>query len=287
VSIHFALSRKSGKTPPLFRILFGGLVAIGLLFFLANFIWAFSTSLKNPNEILSYPPSLIPHHPTLSNYERVLNGGFFRWLLNSSIVAVGTILLVLGVSIPAAYGSTRFKFRGQTAMLFVILVGMAIGQIATVVPFYFLASSLHLINTYVVLILAYSIWLTPLVVWLLRGYFKTIPLELDEAAMIDGCTRVGAMVRVILPLTRPAIAAAALITFVYSWNEFILASTLTSENQMRTIPVGLHNYIATYGVDWGAVTAGAIVSIIPILGAFLALQRQFIAGLTAGTLGSN
>jgi len=164
---------------------------------------------------------------------------------------------------------------------------MAIGQVATSVPFYFLASQLNLIDTYISLILAYSTWLVPLCVWLLRGYFKSIPTELDEAAMLDGCTRFGAMVRVILPLTRPAIAASSLIIFVSAWNEYILASILTSTDSTRTIPVGLQLFLGTYGVDWGGITAGALVSIAPILMLFVVLQRQFIAGLTAGTLGSN
>ncbi len=270
----------------LVRALLVGLLVGAVLLFLSNFLWAVSTSLKAPGEILSYPPSLLPKELTFENYVRVLNGDFLRWFVNSAVVAFGTIAVVLGVSIPAAYGATRFTFRGQTAMLFVILVGMAIGQVATVVPFYFGASRLGLIDTYLVLILAYSIWLTPISVWLLRGYFKSIPTELDEAAMIDGCTRFGAMVRVILPLTRPAIAAAAMIVFVYSWNEFILAVVLTGSDEMRTIPVGLHMFLATYGVDWGGITSAALISIVPILMLFLVLQRQFIEGLTAGTLGS-
>lgn len=277
----------AGLGSPLLRLLKRGLVVVVLFLFLSNFLWAFSTSLKHPSEILSYPPSLIPRDPTLENYARVFDSGFVRWFMNSTIVAGGTIVLVLLVSIPAAYGATRFRFRGQTTILFVILLGMAIGQVATSVPFYFLASQLNLIDTYISLILAYSTWLVPLCVWLLRGYFKSIPTELDEAAMLDGCTRFGAMVRVILPLTRPAIAASSLIIFVSAWNEYILASILTSTDSTRTIPVGLQLFLGTYGVDWGGITAGALVSIAPILMLFVVLQRQFIAGLTAGTLGSN
>lgn len=262
------------------------LVILGVVVFSANSLWALSTSLKVPDDILAYPPSLIPNPATFESYTRVLDGQFLRWFLNSLIVAVGTVVVVLGVSIPAAYGATRFQFRGQTALLFVILAGMAVGQVATVVPFYFLASRLGLIDTYIVLILVYSVWMTPLSVWLLRGYFKSIPVSLDEAAMLDGCTRFRAMLRVVVPLARPGVAAAALIVFVYSWNEFILAVALTMSDSMRTVPVGLHMFLATYGVDWGAISAGSIVSLLPVLMLFLVLQRQFISGLTAGTLGS-
>lgn len=276
----------SGKRRRAWRIAAIVLVILGVVVFSANSLWALSTSFKAPDDILAYPPSLIPDPVSFDSYARVLDGQFLRWMLNSLIVAVGTVVVVLGVSIPAAYGATRFQFRGQTALLFVILAGMAVGQVATVVPFYFLASRLGLIDTYVVLILVYSVWMTPLSVWLLRGYFKSIPVSLDEAAMLDGCSRFRAMLRVVVPLARPGVAAAALIVFVYAWNEFILAVALTMSDSMRTVPVGLHMFLATYGVDWGAISAGSIVSLLPVLMLFLVLQRQFISGLTAGTLGS-
>ncbi|MGC0273145.1 carbohydrate ABC transporter permease [Pseudactinotalea sp. Z1739] len=271
---------------PAVRVLVWILLMAGILLFLSNGLWALRTSLLPSEKILSFPPQILPDEVTLSHYQRVLTGQFGRWFANSAIVAFGTVLLVLMVSVPAAYGATRFRFRGQTALLFVILAGMAIGQVSTVVPFYFMATRLGLINTYGVLIVVYAVWMTPLAVWLLRGYFKTVPPQLDEAAMIDGCSRLGAMLRVVVPLTRPGMAAAALIVFVYSWNEFILAVVLTSTDDMRTVPVGIHMFLATYGVDWGAISAASIVSLIPIVMLFLLLQRHFIQGLTAGTLGS-
>jgi ABC-type glycerol-3-phosphate transport system permease component len=268
------------------RFLIGIAVAIMLVLYLSNTLWALRTSLIPEGEILTFPPALFPGELTFESYQRVLTGQFGRWFLNSVIVALGTVLLVLGVSVPAAYGATRFTFRGQTVVLFVILAGMAVGQVATVVPFYFLASQLGLINTYAILILVYSVWMTPLAVWLLRGYFRSVPVALDEAAMLDGCSRLGAMLKVVTPLARPGMAAASLIVFVYAWNEFILAVALTSTDDMRTVPVGIHLFLATYGVDWGAISAASVISLLPIVMLFLVLQRQFIEGLTAGTLGS-
>ena len=262
------------------------LLILAIVLYLSNTLWALRTSLVPPDDILAYPPSLIPDQISFASYERVLSGQFGRWFLNSLIVALGTVVLVLAVAVPAAYGATRFRFKGQTVLLFVILAGMAVGQVATMVPFYFLASRLGLINTYFILILVYSVWMTPLAVWLLRGYFKSIPPALDEAAMLDGCSRFGAMIRVVVPLAKPGMAAAALIVFVYAWNEFILAVVLTSSDDMRTVPVGIHMFLATYGVDWGAISASSIISLLPIVMLFLVLQRQFIEGLTAGTLGS-
>ncbi len=261
-------------------------VALVAVVMVLPFLWTLGTSLKPSADILAYPPKLVPWPISLEHFRDVTRSDFPRWVLNSLIVAVGTMALVLCVAVPAAYGATRFRFRGQTVALFLILLGMAIGQVATVVPLYFFGIATHLIDTYALLILVYAVWTVPMATWLLRGYFQSIPTELEEAAMLDGCTRLESLVRVILPITRPGLAAAAIITFVYSWNEFILALVLTSSDTMRTIPVGIYRYVATYGVDWGNISAATVIALAPILLTFLLLQRQFVEGLTAGTLGS-
>lgn len=261
------------------------LVTVLLLAYLSNFLWAISTSFKPTEDILTYPPTLIPETPVLDHYLKIFNESFGRWFLNSAIVAVLTVVIVLAISIPAAYGLTRFNGRGRTLVLFTILLGMALGQVSTIVPFYFVGSSLRLIDTYALLVIVYSAWMTPLTVWLLRGYFRSIPTSIDEAAMLDGCSRVRIMLQLIVPLARPAIAAAAFIIFVYCWNEYILAAVLTSSDQMRTVPVGIHLFLTTYGVDWGGISAGTIASLIPVVILFAFLQKQFVAGLTEGTLG--
>ncbi len=261
-------------------------VALVALVMVLPFLWTLGTSLKPSADILAYPPKLVPWPISMEHFQDVTRSDFPRWFLNSVVVAVGTVALVLCVAVPAAYGATRFRFRGQTVALFLILLGMAIGQVATVVPLYFFGIATHLIDTYALLILVYAVWTVPMATWLLRGYFQSIPTELEEAAMLDGCTRLESLVRVILPITRPGLAAAAIITFVYSWNEFILALVLTSSDTMRTIPVGIYRYVATYGVDWGSISAATVIALAPILLTFLLLQRQFVEGLTAGTLGS-
>lgn len=255
------------------------------LVLLSVFVWTLSTSFKPRGDVLSYPPTILPKTFSLENYQLVLSGPYATWFLNSVIVSLGTVVIVLLVSIPAAYGATRYKFKGQTAILFAILFGMAVGQVPTVLPFYLLAAQTQTLNTHFLLILVFSAWMTPLATWLLRGYFASIPLELDEAGMLDGVNRVGTLMRIILPLTKPAIAAVAIITFVYSWNEFVLAAGLTSTDQARTLPVGLNYYRGFVGVEFGELTAGVTMSLVPVVLVFLLLQRRFVAGLSGGALG--
>jgi ABC-type glycerol-3-phosphate transport system permease component len=263
-------------------------IVLGTLFaaiLLSVLVWTVSTSFKPTNEVLAYPPTLWPRTLTLVHYQEVLDGPFFRWALNSLIVSVGTVLLVLFVSAPAAYGATRYKFPGQTIILFAILLGMAVGQAATVLPFYLLGAETGSLDSHELLIFAFAAWMTPLGTWMLRGYFLSLPKELDEAAMLDGLSRLGILIRIILPISWPALSAVSIITFVYAWNEFLLAAALTSTDAGRTLPVGLDQYRGYLGVDYGNLSAGVTVSMLPVVVLFLALQRRFIAGLSGGALG--
>jgi ABC-type glycerol-3-phosphate transport system permease component len=167
-------------------------------------------------------------------------------------------------------------------MLFLILTGMAMGELSTVLPLYFFGTQLHILDTYGILILANSAFIAPLAIWFLQGYFRSIPPQMEEAALLDGATRAGALYRIVLPSALPGLVAVSLVSFVHSWNEFILALVLTSSSTMRTVPVGIHLYLTDYGVDWGSITAAGILSILPVVLLFLLLQRHFLRGLTAG-----
>jgi multiple sugar transport system permease protein len=258
-----------------------GMVAIGAII-LIPFLWSLSTSLKPKQDILQFPPTLVPWSATLDNYVAVLTSGFPRYLMNSAIVSLSTVVVVVFVSIHAGYAVARYEFRGKSAMLFLILVGMAMGELATVVPLYFFGSKLGLLDTYLVLILANSAFISPLAIWFMQGYFRSIPRQIEEAAMIDGTSRVGALYRVVLPAAMPGLVTVSLISFVQAWNEFILALVLTSSSEMRTAPVGIHLFMTDYGVEWGSITAAGIISILPVLILFILLQRHFVRGLTAG-----
>jgi multiple sugar transport system permease protein len=212
----------------------------------------------------------------------VLQGGFGRFFLNSAIVAFASIAIVLAVSIHAGYAVARYDFRGKNWLLFAILSGMALGELSAVVPLYFFGSKLGILDTYVILILANSAFIAPLAIWFLQGYFRSIPVQLDEAAMIDGTSRLGALYRVVLPSARPGLVTVSLLAFIGAWNEVLLALVLTSSEGMRTAPVALHFFMTDYGVQWGPLTAAAVLTTLPVLALFLLLQRHFVRGLTAG-----
>jgi ABC-type glycerol-3-phosphate transport system permease component len=259
-----------------------GIVLVALII-LTPFLWSLSTSLKVEQDVLAFPPQLIPWRATLENYREVLATGFPRYLWNSFVVSSFTVLVVLVVSIHAGYAVARYDFPGKSLMLFFILAGMAMGELATVLPLYFFASNLQIIDTYLVLVIANSAFIAPLSIWFMQGYFRSIPPQMEEAALIDGTGRLGALYLIVLPSAAPGLVTVSLISFVASWNEFILALVLTSSGKMRTIPVGLHLYMTDYGVQWGNITAAGILSIVPILALFLLLQRHFLRGLTAGS----
>ncbi|HWU40121.1 MAG TPA: carbohydrate ABC transporter permease, partial [Candidatus Acidoferrum sp.] len=247
-----------------------------------RFLWALSTSLKMKDDVLLMPPKFLPWPLTLENYQGILTAGFPRYLLNSTIVAVCSVVVVVLVSVHAGYAAARYEFRGKSGMLFLILTGMAMGELSTVLPLYFFGTQLRILDTYGILILANSAFISPLAIWFLQGYFRSIPPQMEEAALLDGASRAGALYRIVLPSSLPGLVTVSLVSFVHSWNEFILALVLTSSGTMRTVPVGIHLYLTDYGVDWGSITAAGILSILPVVLLFLLLQRHFLRGLTAG-----
>lgn len=255
---------------------------------LAPFLWTLSTSLKSKQDILTYPPQLIPADVTFDNYINVyLEGGFSWYVMNSLIVTLLSVILTVIASLFAGYAAARFEFPGKEMIMFLILAGMAIGRFANVIPMYFLSIEMNLFDTYTILVLSSAAFIIPLVTWLMQAYFKTIPRALEEAARIDGCNGWTAFWRVLVPVMKPAIVAGIVISMANAWNEFILALTLTRSPEMRTVSVALNFFMTEYGVEWGALSAASIISLLPILIIFFLLQRYFIQGLTAGTLGSS
>ncbi len=246
--------------------------------------WVVVTSLKPEGQIYLFPPRWLPSPPTPDHYVQVWQSSMPRYFFNSLLVATLTIVLTLAVAMLAGYAVSRFRFRGKNLFLFLLMVSHMMPGVANLVPIYLLASRLGLLDTYLVLILVYSMWQTPLVVWLIQGFLESVPLSLDHAAMVDGYSRLGALFRVVLPLSRPGLAASAIIVFVYAWNEFIIALTLTSTDDMRLVQVGLRYYISQFGIQWGELTAAVVLSIVPVIVVFLLLQRWFIYGMTSGAL---
>ncbi len=265
-------------------VVYGILIAASL-FAIFPIVWAILTSLKQEATIFLYPPQWLPSPLTLENYIHVLyNSNMPRYFLNSLWVVFMTILLTLTLSSHGGYAAARFSFTGKNTLLFIILLTVMIPGIVVLIPLYLLATRVGLLDTYWVLILVYTAWQIPAVLWLMRGFFETIPRELEEAALMDGCSRLGAFYRIIWPLTRPGLAAAAVIVFVNVWNEFILAATLTTSDDKRLIPVGLYYYIGAYGIEWGKLMAAVCIALLPIILLFIFLQRSFIKGLSSGSV---
>ncbi len=259
------------------------ILIVASLFSLFPIYWAVNTSLKPESAIVTFPPKWWPSAPALEHYINVVTQSTMpQNYLNSIVLAAGTIALVVALAAHAAYAAARFEFRGKNSLLFILLATVMVPGIVTLIPVYLIAVKVGLHDTKLVLVLVFAAWQTPTVVWLLRAFFENIQRELDEAAMIDGCTRLGAFYRVVLPLAQPGLAAAAILVFVWVWNEFIIALNLTASNATRPLTVGLYFFVAETGIQWGKMAAAASLALLPVIAVFALLQRRFIQGLTAG-----
>jgi ABC-type glycerol-3-phosphate transport system permease component len=258
-----------------------GLTAAAL-FALIPILWGVSTSFKPESAVLS-DASWIPTQFTLENYRLVLfESKIPLYLANTLLVAALTVVCTIVLAMFGGYAAARFRFRGRTVSMFLILMTSMIPGIAILVPLYFLATKLGLYNTFAALVIIYTAWQIPTVIWMLKGFFESIPASLEEAGRVDGASHWRIMVQLIFPLARPGIAAAAVIAFVYVWNDFLIASTMISSDDMRLVSVGLFNYQSQYGIVWGQLMAAVVVTLLPIVIVFSLMERRIVAGLSAG-----
>ncbi|MBB6511065.1 ABC-type glycerol-3-phosphate transport system permease component [Rhizobium soli] len=278
----------SGKTSKLTRPgLPGWLILVGsvllVLVCLFPFWWMVVSSVKTLRELYTVPPIWWPDTPTFQNYSNVLfQSNIPRYFLNSVIVSVGSTGLALILAIFASYGFARFKFKGKPLLQSLVLVAQLLPTAAIIVPLFITLRFLGLVNTYWGLILVYMIITLPLSVWMLTSYFKNIPVELEEAAIIDGASRLECLFRITLPLSLPGIASVMVYAFVTTWNEFIFALCFATDSSVKTLPIGLAEFSTEFNTDWGAVMAASVVMTLPIAILFLSMQRLFVGGLTAG-----
>ncbi len=220
---------------------------------------------------------------TTEHFAKILDGQeFWTWLGNSVIVSLGTTIAGLFLAVPAAYAFSRFKFSGRDQSMFSFLLVQMFPGIIILVPYFMVMKSLGLLNSHLGLILAYSVTALPLCVWMLKGFFDTVPRELEEAAMLDGCSRFEIFSRIILPLSLPAIAVTALFSFLAAWNEFLLALTFNTSNDMYTLPVGLASMISATGQSWGDFAAASLLVSLPVVILFILFQKFLVEGLSAG-----
>ena len=247
------------------------------------FWWMSLSSIKTLRELYTVPPIWWPSAPTWDNYYTVIfESNVPRYFLNSVIISVGSTALALLLAIFAAYGFARFRFRGKPLLQAFVLVGQLLPTAAIIVPLFITLRVLGLVNTYWGLILVYMIITLPLSVWMLTSYFKAIPVELEEAAIIDGASRLGVRFRITLPLSIPGIVAVVVYAFVTTWNEFVFALCFATDSSVKTLPIGLAEFSTEFNTDWGAVMAASLVMTLPIVLLFLSIQRLFVGGLTAG-----
>lgn len=247
------------------------------------FLWMAVSSIKVLKELYTIPPTWLPEHPTLRNYAHVLfDSNIPRYFLNSVVISVGSTVLAMALAIFASYGFARFRFRGKTFYQSFVLVGQLLPTAAIIVPLFVTLRYLHLVNTYLGLILVYMIITLPLSVWMLTSYFKAIPVELEEAAIIDGASRLGVLFRITLPLSIPGLVAVMVYAFVTTWNEFIFALCFAQDASVKTLPIGLAEFSTEFNTDWGAVMAASMIMTVPIAVLFLSMQKLFVGGLMAG-----
>jgi ABC-type glycerol-3-phosphate transport system permease component len=260
-------------------------LALAVVFALLPIAWGVSTSFKTSAAVHAVPPRWWPADPTLANWaDAVFDRRFLRYLANTVLVVLGTLAVSLAIGAHAAYAVTRYAFRGRDALLLLIWATIMIPGISIVVPLYAVAVDVGLYDTLAALVIVFSAWLVPTLVWLLRGFVAGVPVELEESARIDGCSRLGAFYRITVPLMRPGLLAGGVLVFVMIWNEFLIAYSLTLSDENRLIQVGVYAYMTETGIEYGPLTAAAIGSILPVAAAFALMQRTFIRGLTGGAV---
>jgi len=247
--------------------------------------WVVITSLKPRSEIYTRTPDLWPSNPQWSEYPRVLGEGHVgRALLNSLIVASATMVICVIVGAMAAYALARYRFRMRSVLLMAILMTQMFPLVVLVIPLFVIMRKAGLIDTYWSLIVTYLAFCVPLAIWVMRGFIVSIPEELEHAARIDGATRIGAMVRVILPLAAPGLATCAVLSFLEGWKEFLLALTFLNEDSRKTVPLVLQSFVGRGDVDWSAVMATSVLYTLPVAIVFVLARKHLMTARTAGAV---
>jgi len=260
-------------------------IAAALIFFLFPFVWILTTSLKGNEDYFSFPPVWIPSEPSLVHYYRLFtHGNGWLYLKNSLVISTLSMLAALVFSVPTAYSIARFRFGGSMFSNFLLLL-RTMPAIALVLPIYVLYSQLGMTNTYFGLVLLYTVFYIPFAVWLMIGFIRDVPKEIEEAALIDGCSRLQALLRVVIPIIVPGLAVVALFAFITTWNEFLFAVILTGA-ETKTTMVLVASYTSGSPTDtfYGEASASVVLGILPAFLVAFALQRYLVKGLALGAV---
>ncbi|CAH0121307.1 MULTISPECIES: carbohydrate ABC transporter permease [unclassified Paenibacillus] len=260
------------------------------LFAVGPFLWMMITSFKTQGEIYSNPVQYLPSGLHLNGYKSMLNPhadanlNFINWFLNTAIVSFLTTLFSLIISALGAYSMSRFRYKGRMTIGYLILVTQMLPGSLLIIPLYIIMKDLHLLNSHFGLVIAYSTMAIPFCTWMLKGYFDSISVSIDEAAMVDGANRWMTFSRILLPLTLPGLVVTGIFSFLTSWNEFLFAQTFISDYEKWTLSVGIASFQGQYVVNWDYLMAGSVFTTLPIVIAFWLLQKYLVSGMTAGAV---
>jgi multiple sugar transport system permease protein len=261
-----------------------------LLFTVLPMAWMLLTSVKTQFAAMQYPPQWWPAEPTLQNYFKLLDPGnstgrqFLLYFWNSFYVSLTTTILGVAVAVPAAYAFSRFSFPGRKFLFFAVLLRNMFPAVVFLMPLFLLMRWMGLVNTHGSLILTYLTFGLPLSIWLLKGFYDNIPIQLEQAARIDGATRFQAFLLIVMPLSTPGIIATAIFSFIGAWNEYVYAYTFLSKQETMTLPVGIQRFFTEFATDWPGLMAATFMMSVPVVVMFLVLQKYFVRALTEGAV---
>jgi multiple sugar transport system permease protein len=262
------------------------------VFSLLPMVWMLLTSVKSQFAAMQYPPEWIPRNPTLQHYADLLSPNatmgreFLGYLFNSLWVSFATTVLGVIVAVPAAYAFSRFRFPGRNALFYAVLLRNMFPAVVFLMPLFIMMRWLGLVNTHLSLIITYLTFGLPLSIWLLKGFYDNIPIQLEQAARIDGASRFQAFLLIVVPLSSPGIIATAIYCFIQAWNEYVYALTFLNDKSKLTLPVGLQAFFTEYATNWPGLMAASFIMSVPVVALFLVLQKYFVRALTDGAVKS-
>lgn len=266
-------------------VLFYAFVVLFVVVSVFPLLWVFKMSIITKSELFASPPTILPESPTGASYDTIFGDPRFqKSLMNSTIVAGTTTVLCLFFGSLAAYAIARLRFRFKSSVMTLILAISFFPHVAIIAPLFLQFQQINLINTYWAMIIPDTVFTLPLTTWILYAFFKELPKDLEDAAKVDGATTIQALRMVILPLAAPGVFTAAILTFIYAWNEFLIANTFTFDENTQPVTVVIPNFATIYTVDYGAQAAAAVVVTVPLVMLVLVFQRWIISGLTAGAV---
>jgi ABC-type glycerol-3-phosphate transport system permease component len=265
-------------------IVYGGLF-IFYAFLLLPIVWLVLSSFRNTDSIQSGRLLPYPSELTVTNYVEAFRiANLTTFLVNSFIIAITVMLLVVFIASLGAYALSRFRLRGRNIFMMLALTPQFFPYVLILIPFYVLMSNIGLVDSHLGLILTHTSITLPFALWMLTGYFAAIPRDLDQAALIDGCSRLGVLFRIIYPIAIPGMVVAGFFAFVVSWGDYLFVSILSQSPETQTLPIGLQTFMSSLQVRWGLITAGTVIAIVPTIVFFAIVQRRLVAGLTAGAV---